>query len=1101
MGQAETETKEKDIREVLLDTIAHLEHILPGQAPIKDFVHHNTLHGFQHLDFPEALAVARKVTGAKGYLPHEKFREYYSAGRIDESDLNAALNSDKTLSTEEIIALAHDLKITNEDVYRAALLHDFQPVTGCQLSWLIEEKKVFNHFQQDVDSGRRHQLLKRVKPAGISSETEAIDDLWKACLHCLGLEHFILHPEDIVDLSASRAESMFAELARAEEDSDNQQLIVHRLVRKEAERQLFHQLDRVGPEQTLGGFLKAITGEDILDDLRPFIIRHVSLFLDRGLASWQYIDKDEGFYNAWRKNAKQDLTWVLDDLRDWHDAIDSLHDDPLETLVLELRRIGLPRTRWAHYLERLALELPGWSGMFLWHANNAGDQHKISMVDYLAVSLVMERLFAQRLCGKLWQQEARLDILRGHFRKHRSEYIVRYILFNAHLPEYLLTRAQKLVQRQLAQRINYEDWIDLADMIWTWRHSPASDRTVGYSVYRSAWKLFRLAQQLALPGSFIRELNHTQLDKIFSAVELAQGEKGSYIWLQAYERHYREQIFNAIEQNKGRGLWRSRDSRPRAQITFCIDDREESIRRHLEEIEPGIETLGAAGFFGVAIKWRGIDDTEESLLCPIVVTPSHILHEQAKPDREKQMEIHSKRRVRRLWFKDLFHQEVRRNIFVGAFLIGLSAPFTLLTLLGKVLLPYRFGSMVSGSRHRFDSNVDTYVPINAQNDKPASVENPRLGFTDEEQADRVENFLRMIGLIADLAPFVVMMGHGSMSQNNPHLAAYDCGACSGRHGGPNARVFAAMANRPQIRRLLEQRGLVIPHDTIFLGAEHNTADENIIWYDLDQLGSEQRNAWETMNAQLQQACQYSAHERSRRLMSASLTMSKRAALKHVIGRTYDFSQARPELGHVTNSAAFIGRRALSQGAFFDRRPFLISYDPTTDATGKIIEGILLTAGPVGAGINLEYYFSTVNNDQYGCGTKVVHNIAGLFGVMEGANSDLRTGLPKQMIEIHEAMRLLVMVEATTDMLEGIVARQPIIEELVCNGWIQLASIDPDNGQIKYFVQGTGFVPWDGNRFTLPKVNRSIDYYRGERDPLTPVLIGPDGPDNIGAEDA
>ncbi|MDH5778855.1 MAG: DUF2309 domain-containing protein, partial [Gammaproteobacteria bacterium] len=617
--------------------------------------------------------------------------------------------------------------------------------------------------------------------------------------------------------------------------------------------------------------------------------------------------------------------------------------------------------------------------------------------------------------------------------------------------------------------------------------SPASDDRPGYSVYRSAWRLFRLAQHLGLSANEIRQLDESQIEQIFACLDMDE-ESMSYLWLQAYEQHYRDQVFNAVVQNHGRGRWRERKERPAAQVIFCMDDREEGIRRHLEEINPMIETMGAAGFFSIAMNWQGLDDTTLTPLCPIVLTPAHNVIEQAIDGLQTRKQQHDQRRKQRLGLKNILHQELRRNLFSSVLLVSLSAPLALVTLLGKLFAPLSTGRFIRRLQTAYDLHVETDIKVTAKNDSPASADAPRDGFTDQEQADRIAGFLRTVGLSTDQGRFVVLMGHGSGSQNNPHASAYDCGACSGRHGGPNARAFARMANRPEVRALLQQQGLNIPTDSWFIGAEHNTCDEQIIWYDTRLIPNDLQAEFKQLKNDLSKACHASAHERCRRFASAPRNPTDKQALQHVVARAFDFSQARPELGHATNAVAFIGRRAISQGAFFDRRSFMISYNPKEDPAGKIIEAILLAAGPVAAGISLEYYFSTVNNAQYGCGSKITHNITGLFGVMDGTSGDLRTGLPQQMIEVHEAMRLQVLVEAKTEVLTRIYQEQPAIEELIGNGWLLLSAKDPDSERIDVFVPGEGFKPWQANNTEISVVTKSIDWYRGKHHPLSPVLI-------------
>jgi uncharacterized protein YbcC (UPF0753/DUF2309 family) len=1081
-----------DPRAFLRQVIRHCEHVLPAQAAILDFVHHNTLHGFQHLPFPQALAAAHRLTGTYGYLPQEEFRACYRAGRIHREDLVQVLEADPELAVGEVVFRAQGEAISRRDILLTALLHPLKPVTSCQLNWQLEELDALAAFQPDVAADSRARLLAAAGKHGQRSEAAAIDDLWKACLHALGLDHYIVHPEELLDMSPEQAEQMLSSVVSGEDhDTPGQKLMDH-LIEREAGTLLADLDARLGQDLTLAGLLRLLTGKDLMETLRPLLIRYLGAFLDQGLAAWSAPLRERGFYTAWRASARRDHARVLEALPDWGDSIQALPEDPLDAIIIELRWLGLPEDRWDGYLEQLALELPGWSGMFLWRhlrPDYTGLQRiPVDMTDYLAVRLVLERLFAQRLCRETWMIEASFDVIRWYFRHNRSEFLVRHMVYNKHLPEYLVTLAQRLLNCSTLCGTDSAQWRHLAHMIWTWYQSPASDRPGGFNVYRSAWRLFRLAQHLGVCGTTIRDLDRGTVRSILDTLDVLDPGRAGFLWLQAYERHYRDQLFNAVIDNHGRGHWRTRTSRPDSQIVFCMDDREEGFRRHLEEHNPDIETLGAAGFFGVPIYWRGLDDRAVTALCPIVVTPAHEIRETPQAGQESRAARHAARRRRRLWLKDLIYQETRRSLVRATLLILGAAPAALAVLVAKVLAPRPLGRLSERLRERYDRYVATRVDITSRNHTPATPEHPRPGFTDDEQADRVEGFLRTIGLQDGFAPLVVLMGHGSGSQNNPHLAAYDCGACSGRHGGPNARVFAAMANRPEIRTRLQQRGCEIPADTWFLGAEHNTCNEDIEWYDLDALPTALAPAFARLRQDLAVAAHGSAHERARRLASAPADPTPPQALRHIRGRALDFSQARPELGHATNAAAFIGRRALSQGVFFDRRVFLISYDPARDPQGTVLEAILLAAGPVGAGINLEYYFSTVNNERYGCGTKITHNVTGLFGVMEGTASDLRTGLPRQMIEIHEAMRLQVLVEADIAVLARIYERQPPLQELIGNGWLLLSAKDPHSASIHVFVPGTGFVRWTGAITPLPVVQHSPAWYRGHAGPLPPARI-------------
>lgn len=1052
----------------LHDVIHHLEHILPAQAPIKDFVHHNTLHGFQHLHFRDALAAAEAATGNHGFQAPEAFRAYFAQGRIDLSDLNAALDETPELRADEPLPGG----VTRRDVLLAGLRFDLKPLPAAILSWRIEEMQALSRCQDEVSVAAKQRLLKG------ENEAAVLAALWRACGE----------PVRAMRPAAETAIALSDEVVDLRE---------HQRIKHEAERQLADLLGQFDHGLSLRHLLLRLTGRDLMESLRPYLVRHLAAHLDQGMAAWHNPERMRGFYAAWLDSARRDPHFEFNELSGADQVLDRLPDDAAACIVQELHVLGLPDACRASYLESLAKELPGWSGMFLWREQHPGYESEgtqlstpVSMVDYLAVRLVLERIYAQRIASAHFKTEASLHGLRGYLHHHPAELLVRLALYagESGVPEWLQEQGHRLV-RESVNHVGEEvdaDWLAVARLIFS---PPPPEETELGSPDR--WPLFLLCQHLGLDAAALAKTDARAL--LACLAELTPSVMG-WVWLQAYERHYRQQILGALAANSGRSPWKTRDRRPSAQLVFCIDDREEGLRRHLEEISPTVETLGAAAHFNVPHAWRALDETHAVPLAPVVptvVVPAHEVRETAcegASNATRYAEHAGRLKQRRYWRAHL-HQGTRLGLLAPALLTLAAAPFTLPLLAGKAFAPGAMGRFVQRLRDGFDKTMATRIDFVAPNDSPeATPENRRLGFTDVEQADRVQALLRNTGLTYGFAPLVVILGHGSHSQNNPHASAYSCGACAGRNSGPNARLVAAMANRAEVRALLRERGIDIPADAWFLGSEHDTCDDIVTWYDEALLPEALRPALALLKSDVAAACRLHAQERCRRFMSAPLALTPEAAWKHVTGRANDWSQARPELGHATNAAAFFGRRSLSRGAFFDRRAFLISYDPSQDPDGSVLERHLVINGAVGAGISLEYYFSGANNERYGCSTKVMHNVAGLLGVMEGAASDLRTGLPRQMIEVHESMRLLVVVEHTLDVLTAIYQRQPAVQELVKNAWVQLVAIDPDSNEMHRFIVGTGWVKWQDCGPALQQVQRSAEWTRGQRDPLPPALI-------------
>jgi uncharacterized protein len=505
-------------------------------------------------------------------------------------------------------------------------------------------------------------------------------------------------------------------------------------------------------------------------------------------------------------------------------------------------------------------------------------------------------------------------------------------------------------------------------------------------------------------------------------------------WQQSFEMTYYDQVIKGIsEQIK---LTKEGQARPKFQAYFCIDDREESIRRNLETIEPDAQTFGTPAHFNLLIKYRPKGGRFNSHVCPAPAVARHIILDEADSVSVK---------------RDLHFHQSSNGLFSGWIIsqtLGFWSAIKLFVHLFKPSISPAHSSSFEHMSHRAN-------PL-YENKNGETLDGFQQGFSVNEMVEIVRSELTRTGLTQNFAPLVYLFGHGGSSTNNPYYAGYNCGACSGKPSSLNARVFARMANRKEVREALKTIAIFIPNDTQFIGGLHDTTRDKIVFYDEDTLSPANQQLHQSLQDSFTKALQVNAKERARQFISINTNRPAAKVHQDVEKRALSLFEPRPELNHSNNCLCIVGRRSLTKALFLDQRAFLNSYDYRLDADGKALMQILGATSPVCGGINLEYYFSRVDNEKLGSGSKLPHNVVGLFGVANGVEGDLRTGLPWQMVEVHDPLRLMMVVEQKPKIVLQVLHANPAIKEWYQNEWINLCVVDPDNGEVLLFKEGDLF---------------------------------------------
>ncbi len=1000
---------------------------IPRFWPMRSFIHHNPLHGLEKMKFEQAVEKGEQLFHGRAYLPRDLYQQYLRDGKIDECILEACITKFASMQTR---------------------------IEGVELEkWL---KSLVYSFPRNVIS-RDHFIPQSVMNSDITSVLQGRFVREAAGMDC---EELTLKLEDV---------------------------LIHRGSIQEIIDKLF--------------------GTELASQLDDLIVRNCLNFFDEGQAAWEMPSRENGFFNAWLAVFGKSGSFMLSK-RVLQEVLESV-TCPEEAIIYVMRNFKIPESHWQSYFQRELTRLHGWAGFIRWRSSALHyyftRKYPGDLVDYLAIRLILSHALVDKQVASSMPKN--MEDLKGYIRENTTR---AYLAYQYHSGNVIPSFAHRIEKALFSGKQTRVESV-ATDYFHYERESIATQHA--QNLRRLSTSVNAEQQLLALDADGIGNL--------VRCIEKFERREGLY-WLKAMEEKAINELLRNISLMPSKQLVNrkrpfvqamfcidTRSERLRRHLENVGDYQTFGIAGFFGvpvsfmEIDKGTEVhlcpvlltpknlimemsvSGVQDTVALSIIEKVVHELKETVLAPYVTVEAigllfglDMFGKTMMPVvyNRWRTKLHKHKPFTHLLIDKLSREQadsivraVQRALISKAIEIEFKlSPEQVNDDVVRELREVALGNIDHADSFQKLFNVDDVrlnefieqlrdvYRVNKSESRHQMERLGRIGFTLDEQVTFVSQALQAIGLTKVFSRFVLVVGHGSQSQNNPYESALDCGACGGNVGLHNARIFAGMANKPAVRQRLRAIGIDIPDDTWFIPALHNTTIDEIIMYDLDLVPATHLIYLDRLRQGLTAACRLCAKERIPELGEDIYPVSN--GVRKAMRNALDWSQVRPEWGLSRNAYFIIGRRGMTRNISLEGRAFMHSYDYRVDHNLILLENILTGPLVVAQWINMEHYFSAVDNESYGSGSKVYHNVAGRFGVMTGNIGDLRTGLPAQTVLMngkpyHEPLRLMTLIESPLESVKTAIGRVASVRKLLQNEWIHMAVVDPISGGVYRYCAG------------------------------------------------